>query len=446
MGRRGRTRSRSGSGAIAPSGPPLPAFLVGYWETDQGITDTAGEASAWASKTPGSITLTGAAAQRADIVTGPPKLLRFNGTTDKMTFAQRGVMAKATFGAWIKVSSAISVNDTLFSTAGLGGGYLLAGTTSGGGPSAAERWLISLNGATSGTMNSSADGQIKKDVWVFVAVVYDGAGATANDRCKVYYREHGQTVFTLQPQLAGGTIPASLTAGAGDGAYCDLIGFNRQLPNDTRAAYYYEGAALTTAQLMTLSQRMDPLAGVKTVMALGDSLVLGVGDAGNAGGFRSDVLALAGGGEVFWYLGTVSQYAANAPNNRCEAVGGSKADAHLTFFTAALAAGWDPGVILYCGGRNDISAGEVALLPARYTALFAGWGGRRAIVHTVVDTVPTGPDTAVANGHLATAAAAFPNVTIVTSAAVGAADGVHPDAANYQLMAAAIYTALSPLL
>lgn len=420
--------------------PPQAQALFGYWEPP-GRVNTSGEVSSWPSAAPGSLTITGASGERPDI---SGNITTFNGSTDRLTFAGNafGATDRATFGAWVKVAATIALNDTLLYTSDLSAGYLGLGTFNN------ARWIAGASGATAGNMNGSADGTVRPGVWQFVSVVFDGTQAVQADRLRIWLLEHGQTAPELQGQVPGGTIPASLTVGGGTGAIGDLVGFSRQLPFDTTAMYLYKGAALSSAEVAQLARRVDPLATKRSVLALGDSITLGVGDTAGNGGYRTDLLATAGGQEAFWYAGTIQSGTVDV-NNRCQAVGGSKVDAHLTQLNTALSAGWNPDIIIYCGGRNDISAGEVSSLPSRYNALFAAFGGRRAIVHVVPPSNPTGSETATANGHLATAAAAYPNITVVDGALSSPGDlfdSVHPNAGGYAKMASAIWAVLSPLL
>jgi lysophospholipase L1-like esterase len=210
-------------------------------------------------------------------------------------------------------------------------------------------------------------------------------------------------------------------------------------------AYAYRGVALSSAEALELSRLSKPL-DIPGVLAMGDSIVLGQGDAAANGGWRGDLLTLAGSYERWWYLGPLRLYAANAPNNRTAAAGGTTVAQHLAQFNDSVAAGWDPSIILYCGGQNDVSLGETALLPARYAALFAAWAGRRAIVHVVPPQNPTTANTAIANGYLAAAAAIHPNITVVDGGLVSPGDlfdTVHPNAGGYDKMANAIWTPFS---
>lgn len=397
------------------------------------------DVASWAGRAPGSATFTAIGGERPDASAAG---LVFNGS-DRMNVAASTLglsgATRATIAGWVKINSAaFAANDTIFASDAYPNGFALANSLG-----TQWRWITYIGGAS---RNGTADNQQLPDGWQFVCASYDGTQATDDARVSVYTLEHGQTIATTLTTI-GASIPTAIPAASGNAAIGDLPPFNRTAAWTQGGLYIYAGAALTSGEAVTLARRSDPLRGKKSILPLGDSLVLGVGDGDAAGGFRGDLLTLAGSSEAFWFHGTTKNYNANAPNNRHSAVGGSKVDAHLAQWNAALAAGWTPDIILYCGGRNDISAGEIASLPARYAALFAAFGGRRALVHTVVPgTAIPDADTITANAHLATAASAFPNVTIVTSAAYGAADGVHPDATNYALMAAAYWAVLSTLL
>jgi lysophospholipase L1-like esterase len=416
--------------------PPQLASLR-FWGRS---ADTSGaDVATWTGRAPGGVAFAAAGGERPDASsTG----LVFNGG-DRMTVAAGTLglagATKATFAGWVKlVSSGFTANDCVFSSDAYPQG--LAAANFGGTSNARWNWYV--NGVS---RNGTVDGSQVFDAWQFVCGSFDGSQATDDLKLQVYTLEHGQTVPTLLT-MTGAGVPTALSAATGNAAIGDLPPFNRIPTMRAWELYAYAGAALTSGEALSLARISDPLAGKKSILPLGDSLVLGVGDGDANGGFRGDLITLAGSNEAFWYLGPTKNYTANAPNNRHAAVGGSKVDAHLTQFNAAVAAGWDPEIILYCGGRNDISAGEVASLGTRYTALFNAWAGRRAIVHTVVDTVPTDPNTATANATLTSVAAGYPNITLVTSAATGDADGVHPGAANYALMAAAYWAVLSTLL
>ena len=430
---------------------PLPSrdsFLRCWWTPDQNVVETTGEVSTWTGRTPGTaVVATGAMGQRPIRVAGewPRKAMRFLGT-DRLTIpsASFGALGtKTTIAGWVKIHTGVNANDTLLSTNNSGVPSMSLGTTTGGGPTNAERWIGSVSdGVNALGMNGAADGQVPKGVWQFISFTWDAAGATSNDKLRFRYKEHGQDQMTLQPQVAfAGPAPATLPVGAGTGTIGDLDGFNRQLPFDTTGLFVWVGQALTDAELIATADLYDPLDGVLSVLALGDSITAGSGDLANRAGWREDLKRLAGSDEAFWYVGRVRS-GALMENNRNESVGGSKTDAHLTYYNAAIAAGWDPDIIIGCSGRNDLNAGELALLPARYAALFAAFAGTPAIWHTIPDTVPTDPNTATANGYLIAAAAAHPNVAIVTSAAVGDFDGVHPGPANHLLMALAFWEKL----
>ena len=396
------------------------------------------DVASWAGRAPGNTTFTAAGGERPDKAAAG---LVFSGS-DRMTLLAStlglGGANKATVGFWVKINSAaFTPNDCIFASADYPNGIGLANSLG-----TQWRWITYIGGAS---RNGTADNQQLPDGWQFVLAAYDGTQATDDARVQVYTLEHGQAVPTTLTTI-GASIPTALPAASGNAAIGDLPPFNRVPAMTLGGIYVYRDAALTGDEALSLSRLSDPLAGKRTVLPLGDSLVRGVGDEGNLGGWRGDLLTLAGSSDAFWYHGTIRNDPLLAPNSRHEGNGGYKTNQVLDRYTAAVAAGWDADIILCCTGRNDISAGEVSSLPARYNALFTAFGGRRAIMHTVVDTVPSDPNTAVANGHLTTAAAAYPNVTVVTSSAVGAADGVHPNAANYALMAAAYWAALQPLL
>lgn len=452
LGGGGAAAAGIGSGSVQML-PPQLDFLRAHLDAFQGVTDTGGEASSWSSLAPANLTVTGAVTERPDIVTGtyPNKLLRFNGSSDRLTFtALEALGSKATFGAWVKVASTISVNDTLFSSGGLGGGYLDLGTFIN------ERWIASVAGATAGTMNGTADGTVKPGVWQFVAVVFDGTQAAQNDRLKIYLLEHGESVPTLQGQIAGGTIPDSITAGAGTGAIGDLVGFSRQLPMDLAETMLWKGAALTPSELVSAARTHDPLAGKATVMALGDSITLGVGDENvdggstSLGGYRGRLLEFAGDNEAFWFHGPIRDGV--KVNNRCSAVGGSRIDEHLTQWNTAIAAGAAPEYVLYMGGRNDLTQGaSQATINARWVALFDAISAnpkvKRIIVSTIVPESTNGAATVTANAALVTICAAYPKITLVDGyAALNYAtdlfDAVHPNPTGYWKLARLYYDAL----
>ncbi len=441
MSRRFGTRGRRGGswGGDAQSLPPQSASLR-FWGDSRDLSGV--DVATWTGRYPGNVAFTAIGGERADASsTG----LVFNGSDRyNVSAATLGLSGatRATFACWVKlVSSGFSANDCVFSSDAFGNS--LAAANFGGTANARWNWYV---GGTS--RNGTVDGSQVFDAWQFVCGSYDGAGATDDLKLQVRTLEHGQTVPTALT-MTGAGVPTSIPAAAASAAIGDLPAFNRIPPMRVWAMYAYAGAALSDAEMLQLARYSDPLAGTPGVLALGDSIVLGVGDAANNGGFRGDLLGLAGSNELWWNLGPSKDYAANAPNNRHAAVGGSKVDAHLTTFNAAVAAGWDPSIILYCGGRNDISAGEVAQLPTRYAALFAAFAGRRAIVHVVPPSNPDTADTATANGYLATAAAAYPNITVVNGNVLSPGDlfdSVHPNAGGYDKMAAAIWTILDPLV
>jgi lysophospholipase L1-like esterase len=394
--------------------------------------------ASWTGRAPGNVTFTAAGGERPDKAAAG---LVFNGS-DRMNLLAStlglGGATKATVAFWVKINSAAFVgNDTIFSSADYPNGIGLANSLS-----TQWRWITYIGGAS---RNGTADNQQLPDGWQFVCASYDGTQATDDARVQVYTLEHGQTVPTTLTTI-GASIPTALPSASGNAAIGDLPPFGRTPAMTLGGLYVYRDFAAAPADALTLARLSDPLAAVPAVMALGDSIPLGVGDGDNNGGYRGDLLGLAGSNERWWFVGTTKNYPANAPNNRHEAVGGSEVDAHLTQFNSAVAAGWDPSIIIYCGGRNDINNGKVALLPARYAALFAAFGGRRAIVHVVPPSNPTTADTATANGYLATAAASYPNITIVDGNVLSPADmadASHPNAGGYAKMAGAIWTPFS---
>lgn len=439
--------------------PPQPQALWAFLEAD-GRVDTSGEVSSWVSATPGALTVTGAGGERPNI---SGEITSFNGSSDRLTFPGNamGAVTKATFGAWVKVGATISVNDTLLYTSDLSGGYFGLATFNN------ARWIGAASGATAGNMNGSADGTVRpaktawtSGVWQFVCIVFDGTQASQNDRLKIYLLEHGQDVPELQGQVAGGTIPASITVGGGTGAIGDLVGFSRQLPFDTTAAYLYREAALTTTDVVSLARRKNPLAGKKSVLALGDSITLGVGDNNvdttttSLGGYRGRLLELAGDDEAWWFVGPTQSGVID--NNRCSAVGGSKVDAHLAQWNDAIAAGWRPQIVLYMGGRNDLSAPDSqATIDARWVALFNAISAYPTVEHIIVSTIvpesTNGAATTTANASLASICAGYPKITLVDGYAAldyatDLADAVHPNSSGYWKLAQVYYDALAPLL
>lgn len=420
-------------------GLPPQVQALRFWGEPADLSGT--DVASWTGRAPGNVAFAAAGGERPDKTSAG---LVFNGS-DRMTLAAStldlGGATKATIAFWVKINSAaFTANDCIFASADYPNGIGLANSLG-----TQWRWITYIGGAS---RNGTADNQQLPDGWQFVLAAYDGTQGTDDARVTVYTLEHGQTIPTTLTTI-GASIPTSLPANSGNATIGDLPPFNRVPAMTLGALYVYKGAALSSAEAVTLARLSDPLAAKRTVLALGDSITLGVGDGGSNGGYRGDLIGLASSNEAFWFLGPTKDYANNAPNNRHAAVGGSKVDAHLTQFNAALAAGWDPSIILYCGGRNDISAGEVSSLPSRYNALFSAFGGRRAIVHVVPPSNPTGPETATANGHLATAAASYPNITIVDGALSSPGDlfdSVHPNAGGYDKMAAAYWAELSPLL
>jgi lysophospholipase L1-like esterase len=418
---------------------PPQSGLLKFWGEPADVSGA--DVASWPGRAPGSATFTAIGGERPD---KSGSVLVFNGS-DRMNVAAStlGLSAatKATIACWVKINSAAFVaNDTIFASDAYPNGLAIANSLG-----TQWRWITYIGGAS---RNGSADNQQLPDGWQFVCASYDGTQGTDDARVSVYTFEHGQTVATTLTTI-GASIPTAIPAASGNAAIGDLPPFNRVPAMSLGGLYVYAGAALTAAEALSLSRLSDPLAGKRTILPLGDSITLGVGDAASNGGYRGDLIGLAGSNEAFWFLGETKNYTANAPNNRHSAVGGSKVDAHLTQFNAAIAAGWDPQIILYCGGRNDISAGEVASLGARYTALFNAWAGRRAIVHVVPPSNPTTADTATANATLASVAAGYPNITIVDgnlSSPGDLFDSVHPNSGGYDKMAAAFWAVLSPLL
>lgn len=418
--------------------PPQLASLR-FWGEPADLSGA--DVASWAGRAPGGVTFTAIGGERPDASAAG---LVFNGT-DRMTLAASTLglsgATKATIAGWVKINSAaFAASDTIFASDAYPNGLAIANSLG-----TQWRWITYIGGAS---RNGTADNQQLPDGWQFVCASYDGTQATDDARVSVYTLEHGQTVATTLTTI-GASIPTAIPAASGNAAIGDLPPFNRTAAWTQGGLYIYAGAALTAAEALSLSRISDPLAGKRSVLPLGDSITLGVGDAANNGGYRGDLIGLAGSAEAFWFLGDTKNYTANAPNNRHAAVGGSKVDAHLTQYNAAVAAGWDPEIILYCGGRNDISAGEVASLGARYTALFNAWGGRRAIVHVVPPSNPTTADTATANATLASVAAGYPNITIVNgnlSSPGDLFDSVHPNSGGYDKMAAAYWAVLSTLL
>lgn len=413
--------------------PPQLASLR-FWGDSADVSGA--DVASWPGRAPGSATFSAAGGERPDASAGG---LVFNGS-DRMAVSTAalgfGGVSKATVAFWVKLTSA-GANDCIFSTDTYPNGLALANN-------ATRRWIAYINGSF---QNSANDYNQHPGVWQFVALCFDGTQGTDALKLRLYTVEHGQDVATLEPTTGTVGLPAALAAASANAAIADLPPFNRIPPMAVSSTYWYTDAVLTAAEVIQLAKLADPQAGALTVLPLGDSITVGVGDTPGHGGYREYLLDTAGSVDAWKYVGPNIVIGA-APNSRQAAVTGSKVDAHLTQYNAALAAGWNPSVILYCGGTNDITAGEVASLPARYAALFAAFGGRRAIVHVCPIRNPSSADTATANGYLAAAAALHPNITIVDGGLVLAdlADSVHPNAGGYVKMAAAYWAALEPLL